>query len=208
MPLIETTTGSETFPSASAKVQCFFVPTREFGGKELPLSQAAQVSGGVVRLHARGGSQPAGVGMNANVVGLWHSASYELPDGALVKLFCHRSMQTNKLTGNQFIRMRTGAALREIRARLTGYGKAAISSAVFRGRFDIISPEEAAALGARIPVEFQRFYTAGAVRGVFDYEVLAEETQPRTVVETRTITDSFGEEKQIVVAKPKRKLDL
>jgi hypothetical protein len=208
MPLIETTSGNETFPSASAKVQVFFVPTREFGGKELPLSQAAQAAGGVVRLHARGGSQPAGLGMNAGVVGMWHSASYDLPDGAVVKLFCHRSMQTNKLTGNQFIRMRAGAALREVRARLSGYAKAAIQTAVFRGRFDIISPEEAVALGARIPPEFQRFYTAGAVRSVFEYGEIAPEVSPRVEVKNVVVTDSFGEEKTIAVAKPKRKLGL
>jgi hypothetical protein len=78
--------------------------------------------------------------------------------------------------------------------------------ATIRGRFDVLSPDEAVALGARIPEGFRKFYTRVAVNSVFQYEVLSPALEDRKIVQTKKIENSEGEQVVIAVAKSRRKL--
>lgn len=207
MSILETTVGQATFSGVSAKCQCFFVPTRDQGGSELPLSQTIiQNQSAGIRAVQKLGSTPAGSGMNPSVVGQFYLTNYEVPDGTLLKIFCDRNIRGNRMIGNQYIRMNSGAAFQAVKGQLTGYPKAAVTECTFRGRFDIISPDEAKAHGARIPMGLEKFYTRQAVNSVFQYEVLSPALVTPTVQETRIIANSAGEKVAVVVSKPRRKL--
>jgi hypothetical protein len=207
MTILETITGSATFSERSAKVQAFFVPTRDNGGSEMPLSSIVSANtSAFIRVAQKLGSVPAGQNMNPSVVGLFHTVNYEIPDGTVVKIFCTRSVLGNKYTGNAFIRMRVGAPFQVLKAKLTDYPKATVNEAIFRGRFDFLSPDEARALGARIPPEFERFYTRQAFTSVFTFEALAPEIEARKVMATKKIVNSSGEETVIQTVKPRRRL--
>jgi hypothetical protein len=207
MSVLECCTGNATFSQRAAKVQVFFVPTRDIGGQELPLSVAMTSNPSIgIRKVASRGVVPAGEGMNPEVVGRFMMNDYDIPDGVILKLFCTRTLPGQHSTGNVFIRMRAAGPFKEIRAKLADYPKATINEAIFRGRFDVISPEEAAALGARVPVQFAKFYYASAVRAVFNFVELAPAIEEKRVLATKVTSDSFGRETTIVTAKTRRKL--
>lgn len=207
MSILETQTGNASFTGRTAKVQAFFVPTRDQGGKELPLGVTVmQNAASGLRVMQRLGEQPAGQNMKSAIVGAWRSVNYEIPDGTVVKIFAERNINGVRQIANQYIRMRSTAAFRTIKARLTDYPKATLNQAVFRGCFDVLSPDEAKALGAHIPAGFERFYSRAAVNAVFVYEELAAEREARKVMEVKQIETSTGETKTIAVSKSRRKL--
>lgn len=207
MTILETVTGNATFSQRMAKVQVFFVPTRDQGGKELPLGITVQQNPSAgVRVAQKLGTIPAGQGMDPAKVGEFRQVNYDLPDGTLVKIFCDRTIPGSRFIGNQYIRIRANAAFQEIKAQLTNYPKASINEAVIRGCFDVLSPDEARSLGARIPNGYEKFYTRQAVNGVFHYAKLQDEKQPRVVVQTKEIENSEGGKVVIQVPKSRRKL--
>lgn len=207
MSILETVTGSATFTGRTAKCQAFFVPTRDNGGSEQPLGITVQqnVAAGI-RVAQRLGSVPAGQGMNPKVVGEWRSVNYEIPDGTVVKIFGDRHVNGVRSIANQYIRMRANGPFWTIKVRLTEYGKASVDEATFRGRFDVLSPDEAKALGARIMPGLEKFYTRAACGSVFRYEQLAPALVERTVVQTKQVTNSEGEAVVVAVPKSRRRI--
>lgn len=207
--LLNVMTGEETFPNASAKVHVFWTPQHNRRGKETHIGNASKepTTGVSIIQHPRAMSAAPGY---LDELGKWTTATYDVPEGTLLKVFMQRSsgFGTMIVRANMFIQMRERAALRQVRARLTGDSRAQFQSAVIAGRFDVLSLDEAAALGAAVPPHFRRHFEQGMVDRACELQIMEEEISPRPQVETRQISDGSGNTRTIQVVRKSRALDL
>lgn len=136
------------------------------------------------------------------VCGTVFSGKYSLTPGSFLKIFvkAHRRRSFPE-SASLFIRMRPSAALRRITVSCPEDPKATISEFSITGRFDLVKPIEAIAAGCRIPEQFKLGYAPTGVNRLMRFSVLSPETATRTVVRTAS-----GEEKEVIVAKRRRRL--
>lgn len=209
MPLLQTTTGFETFQQSSAKVYAFHMPSRQFPGKELNLNIVARAGGGVVTTVGLPTSIPAAPGLSAEL-GRWTSATYELPENMLVKVFAHRSggFGQMRVMASMILRMREQAALRRVSAILTQSPRASLTRANFEGRFDVLTLPEAMMLGVTVPPSFRQTFEHSFTSRAFEVQVLAREITPPEVMESRRVETASGETVEVASARRRRAIDL
>jgi hypothetical protein len=191
--LLQTVMGNEIFPSTSAKVYAFSVPTRQFPGKELNLALAAKAGIGITKVGTSESFPPA-PGWKEEL-GRWTRTNFDLPEGSLVKIFLNKTVPFGQMrvNGNILIRMRSAAAYTRIGVILTGFTNATISRANFEGKFDILTPAEATALGASIPLHFWPSFDESIQRRAFEVTVLERETAPVATEQVKQVINSEGE---------------
>ena len=208
MPLLQTTTGFETFAQSSAKVYAFHMPTRQFPGKENNLSVVARGGGGIQAVGVPNQFPPA-AGIRPEM-GKWTTQTFDIPEGALVKVFAHRSAGFGQMRvmASMVLRIRAQAALRRVGAILTQNSKAVITRANFEGRFDILRVHEAQALGAIIPPTFANTFEEHAVRRAFEITELQAELLPPEIIEHRVVENTSGEQTAVTTVRRRRAIDL
>lgn len=208
MPLLQTTTGFETFAQSSAKVYAFHMPSRQFPGKENNLSVVAR-SGSAIQSVGAPNQFPPAAGLRPEM-GKWTTQTFDIPEGALVKVFAHRSAGFGQMRvmASVILRIRAQAALRRVGAILTQNSKAVITRANFEGRFDILRPHEAQAMGAVIPPNFANTFEDHAVRRAFEIAELQPEILPPEIIEQRTVESTSGEQTQVTTVRRRRAIDL
>jgi hypothetical protein len=152
---------------------------------------------------------PAGPGMRREL-GEWVTASYEVPEGMILKVFASRSGGWGgmRVMANQFIRARSDAALRRISVVLTGSEKASFARANIEGRFDVISLAEAMTQGVLVPPSFRPSFDEGMQRRAFEYHTLDAEVRSAAVQETRRVINKEGQQVEIQTSTRRRALDL
>ena len=205
--LLKATTGQEIYQNASAKAYAFLMPSNAFrgNGKELNMTLACKAGIGVTLLQTEGFLPPF-----PNAVkdaGGWVTNVYQLPEGAVVKIFGTRSgtFGQSKITGNLIAVMREGAAYRRVSVILTGSQRSTISRANIEGRFDIVSPVEAVSLGVMIPGQFASAYEPHYTRRAFEITEIEPERTQRPAVEIRQVVASSGEQVPVAVRQRTRR---
>lgn len=210
MPLLQTTTGFENFSSGSAKVYVFSLPTPAFPGNEsnLHLLSRAGVSG--VRAVGTATAAPAAPGVPYDR-GKWTTQTFDIPEGMVLKVFANRSTSAfgqMRIMANMAIRMRAQGPLMRLSAILTQHQNATYTRANIEGRFDILTLEEALALGASIPSTFHATYGRGMTSRAFEITQMEREVTSRAAVRVRTIENSQGEAVVVTDSRRGRALDL
>jgi hypothetical protein len=208
--LLQTQTGSENFPHASAKVHVFAVPTTQFPGTEIHIGIAAKNSMYHITPHGQGQMVPAAAG-RIEQYGSISTRTWNVPEGMVLKVFAQRKSSEwtrQTLMGNLLIAMREGAALRRVLIALTGWEHAAYQRLTIEGRFDILSVTDAVRLGVRIPEAYERYFTEAYTRRVFQFETVAPEASQRPTAEVRAVENSAGQVVEVVVPHRRRNLDL
>lgn len=188
--LLEMLTGHETFPSQSAKVHVFSSPTREVpsNGSEIHVLAALQLS--ERRLRRNGSSQTFQIAPGyRDELGRWTRSVIDAPEGALFKIYAYRNTSWNTRTvhANQYIVMRENAAYRRIRISLSGAPNATFTHAEVKGRFDMLSMEDAIALGAVVRPQFAHHFAPNNVGLLMEVTELEPEVRSRPQVETVVI---------------------
>lgn len=191
--LLQTVMGQENFPNTSAKVFAFIVPTRLHPGKELNIALAAKAEIGISKV-GTAADFPCAPGFKPEL-GRWTRANYDLPEGTIVKIFLNKSVPFGqaRVNANLLIKMRNNGPFMRVGAILTGAANATISRANFEGRFDIITPTQAMALGAAIPLHFLPTFDDTMIRRGFEVTELERETGSVTVEQVRETTNTDGE---------------
>jgi hypothetical protein len=203
--LLQTITGSETFGSTSAKAHLFHVPTTQIPGTGREVHLAVIAKAGISGWLRVGQAQtfPIAPGYRMEL-GMWTRATYEVPEGAILKLYAQRNIGfgAQRVQASMMIRIRSTAALRRVSAILTGNPAASISRANFEGRFDIYTLDQALALGLSIPVHFQTAFSAREVARGFEVVELEVATAAPVVHQARQVENALGE--QVVVPMARR----
>lgn len=207
--LIQCTTGFENFSNGSAKAHVFVVPTARMLGKELHISIAAKGAYAGLRKVGVETRQPAAPNLRREL-GEWTTTSYEVPEGMILKVFGNRSSGWGgvRVMANQFLRVRSDAALRRVSVVLSGNPQASLSRAHIEGRFDLVTLSEALLVGVTVPPSFRPAFDESMQRRAFEYQEVSPEMRSVAVAETRVVTNSAGEERQIGTTTRRRALDL
>lgn len=212
--LISTTTGFENFQSGSTKSYVFLVPTRahQLLNKEVHLFIAARAgvtSPSAIRAVGSPASVPAAPGHIAET-GKWTTATYDIPEGSVLKVFCNRSngFGSMRVSANMLLRVRRNAALLRIGTILTGYPKATFTRVWTEGRFDIVSPAEAHLLGVNIPPQYLGSYSESSVSRAFEVITVDREISSASTTTVQVLENSSGEQVEVTGLRKTRALDL
>lgn len=206
--LISTTTGFENFSAGSAKSYLFTVPTRAAPGKEQHIGVSAR-SGGGINTIGMPSTVPAAPGF-VEETGKWTSATFEVPDGQVLKLFAQRSggFGSMRIMASMFIRTRRHAALRKIGTILTGHPKATYTRVWTEGRFDILTLEQAAELGILVPPHFAHTYAQTMTSRAFEVVEVEREISAPAVTVVSMVQNSAGEAIEVRTNRKSRALDI
>lgn len=208
--LLEAMFGSEVFQDATAKVALFATPARGSAFKETHIAIAAKKADYPVTKLNQSGPHSAWSAGAAAELGQWTIANFNMEEGSFVKIFVkrHRGFGSRVRQAAQYIRMREGAAYREITIQLTGNAKARYNTATIKGRFDIIDLKEADARGIETGIHFRRFFDRAEVAHVMEMKILEPETNSVPVVRERLKRDKNGDVIVVQEVRKKRVLDL
>jgi hypothetical protein len=188
MTPIETLTGDINLRYGSAKAFVFYSP-RAFnaGAAEQHLGIAAkspQTSSVVRKISPFGIVTPSVSGYAPEVGGKMIRMSYEVANGEVLKVFGQRRAGAGKLTMTacQFLRVRDTAALTEVTVRLLSDPSVTEPFAKVVGRFDLISLEEAKALGVKVLPQFEKMFHQSSVEYLFATRIIdAEKAKVETI---------------------------
>lgn len=206
MNLIETMYGQELFDTANCKVSVFAVPCKIFNTfqNEMHLESACKKNEIPLNKNSHQGRFSAWAEEARSDLGAWNKATYDVADGMIFKIFVHKHMGLGERTYNvcQFIRARKEAAFRELKIRLSNHPKARFQNAVIKGRFDLLSLEEAVKQGVKVNAAFKHTFNPSDVERIIEVTVLEKEKAPTSIVRERVARNSSGE--KIVVHTKRR----
>jgi hypothetical protein len=206
MSIIQTTTGNSNFPDGSAKVFVFHTPTPGHVGKgketNLYQSQVGERVGQSITVPA--------ASRYVDEYGKWTTSSFQIPDGALLKIYGQRQGQwlTERLIAQTFIQARDGAAYRRITIDLIDWVHADVTQVTIEGRFDLVTLHEALGLGATVPDHFTRYFTERYVERMFAHSVIDAEIETRQVIAAEKVTNTQGKEVTVQAPQRGRAMDL
>ena len=206
MNTIETLTGDVNLRAASAK--CFVFHTPHAGGagvEERHLGLAAksnQTSSVVSTVSPYPVVIPSVQGYTQEIGGKMVRMTYAVADGEILKLFAQRRPGEGKMpvAACQFVRVRSSAALRCIEARLLTDAVVNEPLAFIRGRFDLITLEEARALGVKVEGYYDKMFLAGAVDHIMTTAVISPE-----VAQAQIVKPANGKPAVVVLGEAKRR---
>ncbi len=203
--LLEAMYGSETFDTGNAKVGIFAVPCRLYNSfdREMHIEVAAKKSDIPVRIQSKGNILNPYNEVYRNDLGGWTQSVFHVEEGMIFKIFAHRAgIHGQRVTNvSQFIRIRAGAAYRELKVKLTGSPKARFEYATIKGCFDILTLEDAEKRGVKVPSNFKTFFRPVEVARVMEFKTLRDETETPLLVREKIVRRG-GEE--IVVQKTRK----
>lgn len=212
MNLIEVMYGKELFDTANCSVQIFCVPCKVFNNfpVEMNIESAARKEEVPVQRQTFNGTHSAWSEDARADLGRWTKASYNVSDGMLIKVWVHKMAGFGQRIHNvsQLIAPRKDAAFREIKVALTGHSKARYRYATIKGRFDLISYEEAVKRGAKINSKFAYTFKPEDVARVMEVTIIEPEKAPAALIRERKVRKRSGETVVIQKKRSVRALDL
>lgn len=191
------------------KVYAFHVP--QGGGKEFFLAGAAKV-GGLIRAQGYPVCEGSVAGIKREIGGSWTMQAYDIAEGEVLKLFVSKrqSWSSNISTAQVLIRMRSeGAHTRIVIPLLARVGKSRFTEAVFDGRFEVITPQEAfAAAGIMVPSLYLRMFQPAAQEACFKVTKVEEASKSAERIKVKVIQDDKGATVAVRERVRRRNLDL
>lgn len=167
MNSIETLTGDVNLRDSSAKCFIFHCPRAGGpGAEERHLGIAAkspQTAEVVATVSPYPIVIPAVQGYSAEVGGKMMRMIYAVADGEVLKVFVNRRAGGLPVSACQFLRVRSGAALRTLELKLLTDAAVNHPYGMIRGRFDLLTLAEARALGVKVNEQFTKMFGPGAV---------------------------------------------
>lgn len=175
--IIETNTGTVNLRTSSAKCFVFHVPL--IGGAGLAettlnaASQAAATKKVVAKLSSWGNQVPSVDGYTAEIGGSMVRQSFGIKEGEILKVFsARRPAGSLPLTSCLLLRVRESAALQTVNVKMLAHPSVVQPLATIRGRFDVLTFDEAIALGARLKSDFQKFFNPAVVEQAMEIETI------------------------------------
>lgn len=207
--ILNAITGKEEFPIGQCKLNLFFAPSSRFPGSETFLGMAAREGKNGISAHGQRTVIPAVQG-GVKELGEWTNASYNVPERMVLKIFGQKKTQevSRPTMASMFVQVRDSAPLNRVLFRTLGWSRAAFQSVMIEGRFDIISADEARALGVYIPAQYAHYAQEDYIRRLFTVEQVAPETHTRVEVAPRVVENSLGQEVEIVTTRRRRGISL
>lgn len=207
--ILTATTGTEAFALGASKFHTFFVPTLAFPGKEIHIGVAGRDQHCPVGLVGYPQVLPAAPGYR-DELGKWTTGNYELPEGMVLKVFGYKKMAANShpTSASQLIRMREGGPLQRIKMPTVGWVNAQYQTVEVTGRFDLLTVEEAAVLGVRVPPQYLPGFHPTSTERVFRYEEVEAERATKVQTETKNVVNTQGEEVAVRTQQRRRNMDL
>jgi hypothetical protein len=212
--LLETMYGEEIFDDRNCKVALFAVPSKIYNSfnNEVFMDVAASRSDIPVTRHSKQGPfHPYAEGhAYRDDLGKWTQAVYQVPEGMMVKIFARKTPGFGRriINASMYICVRERAAYRQLNIALTGHTKARFTNAVIKGRFDILTLEQAVKRGAKVPAHFAHTFERAECDRIFAEQVLEAEIAPLGTVRERTLVRENGKRVTVKVVKNNRMLDL
>lgn len=205
--MIKTTTGKENFDGAMTTVVVTVMPSAAFPGGEAHISDAAK-NPGPVRQIGTTRFVPAGSGLKHQLVGAWISGDYDVPEGMVFKVLVVSSRRGFRRVGAMLLQTRSGAANVEYPIALSGHRLASLSTVTIEGRFDLLSPAEAAREGVPVGHALHTQLVAAREAGMFIPRILNAETSKKPKVTKVATQNTDGEEVVLAIKKPLRMIDV
>lgn len=209
--LIETMTGNQNFPGKMAKAYVFVTPTTRFPRTEGETHLFTAAKEGIfgIRKHSGGGRILAAEGMT-DAAGFFNQTTYDIPEGVLLKVFASKKPQASsqQRTGSLFLLAREHGPLQRVEVVLNDHPGATVTRCHVEGRFDILSLEDAEALGARVLPLNRRQFFAESVKGLLTRRQIAPELKAKTVVKTKVVQNTDGQEVKVQERASRRILDV
>lgn len=212
--MLEAMFGEETFDTGHAKVQLFAVPSAIYNkfDREFFIDQAARDSKTSVRRISMEGPFSSRSDQYAfrDDVGQWRRAIYELPEGMLIKVYAHKTPPFGgRVIKTTFIlRMRANAAYRQLDVALTGHQKARFTTAVLKGRFDILPLAEAKRRGYSPNPAFEQMFNEAEMNRIVSVSEIEPEIEAEARVRDRTLKRSDGKTLTVQTVKTRRTIQL
>lgn len=208
--LITATTGNENFPNCGCKVHLFAVPSvsARGHGKEVHIAFAAK--DGLYGINRSGSMRvsPAAP-QHIDEYGKWYRATFEVPDGVVLKMFVSRKLAEQVAGRHQtqavYLRAREGAPLIRVTCRTTGSDIGAHNTVHTEGRFDILDADQIVRAGVNLQPAFRRTLEDS---GLITIEQIAPGTETAPVVTEEVIASPDGDDVVIRRSRRGRALDL
>lgn len=196
--LISMITGSENFQGGSSR---FMVSWMDSANRQVPLQSliyrgrqevgllSAEIQ--APRLHGAPVIVSAGVGMKAEMVGRWATATYVVAEAARFEVHALRKAagETVRSQGRALLRARADASLLRLCMPTIRAPRSQYQIVYVEGRFDLLS--DPAAYG-----------------GIMELQTIAGELAPPVVVYERPVTSSTGQRVAVPRVRTRRALDL
>ncbi len=204
MTTIESFTGDVNLRTASAKCFLFHTPRKGGAGvEERHLGIAAksgQTSSIIRQVSPYPIVTPSVQGYSNEIGGKMVRMTYQVEEGEILKIFVQRRPGADKVpvSACQFLRVREGAALREVEIKLLTDASVNDPFGKVRGRFDLLSLADARALGVSVPAHFERMFGEGSIANTLTFATVAPE---KVLVENVIKADGSA----ITVAQVKRR---
>jgi len=210
---IKTISGSINTVSAGTAKANFFHCNRSGGaagtGNELFMDKSAtdtshtlvKRSGGAQFSEAIPGTPPA-------IGGRRITQGFAVKEGEILKAFVNVKGRYGKIprSASMFLRVRAGAAFRRIKFKMIDAEEGDFEYAEIEGTFDLITTEEALALGVHIPTAYRSFSDPSNIATILDSDtIIREETIARVVLEEKEVSAGDGPVK-IIRKRRKRRL--
>lgn len=197
MNLIEVMYGKELFDRANCSVHVLVTPCNLFNSflSEMHIESAARKQDIPVERNAFHGQYSAWGEDARSDLGKWTKASYDVADGMLIKIWVHKTTGFGNriINVSQFIRPRKDAAFREIKVILTRHPKSRFEFATIKGRFDLISLEDAKKRGAKINSRFEYTFNPDDFAAVTQCTELEPEKAPSALIRETKVRKRNGE---------------
>lgn len=209
--LIEVMYGKELFDNKSCQVSVLAVPCKTFNTfKEAHIESAARKDDCPITRNQFHGQTSAWAEDARSDLGKWTKASYDCPDGIILKIWVHKFSGYGQriINASQLIRPRKDAAFRELKIQLSGHSKARYQYAIIKGRFDVLTLEQAKERGVKLNSRFEYTFKSSEVAKVMEVKILEKERGPSVKVRERTVRNKSGETVVIQKRRVVRALDL
>ncbi len=202
-------TGRENAQDARAQINAWAVPTRARKFKETHLGEASKATPitGISEVQRANSQQARRTAVNYDA-GVWFRSVYDCDDGVVIKLGIQRKQAwaSMAIQANLLLHARNEAAHRRIIIPLSGHADMAFQMHEIDGRFDILTPEEAATLGITIPAFAMGAYDPVRIGRACTITEADPEISPRKKLRVREVITPSGEKKEIVETTRRRAL--
>lgn len=178
--VIDALTGRETWRASSANFNVIVCPTEEqkrlTGALEEHIGLAANRKRGITQLNRV--KAPAFIGLKDDL-GVWSECRFDVPEGTILKGYgmCCNYGKPQK-NAAIYVRLREGAALREIRIRLLCESRSRHTHAYLKGHFDVLSLDEVMRHGVECKPQFQFLSNPDRIERTYECVVIVPESAP------------------------------
>jgi hypothetical protein len=190
-------TGSDNLQSGSTKFHVFHAPSHQRPGAEKFLSQLAKDKNPEVPVSTGRMRKVSAVAGFPDEMGVWWEAMFELPDGLVMKVWAAKSTGGRMEYANTWIKVRSGAPLRRCAVSTTQHSGAAYNEVLVEGRFDYLSFTDLKIQGVAADQRDVMNGMPDKVRAMFRDTILEHEIEKRSVLKSKIIVDTDGNQQKM-----------